>query len=44
MATFLEVKNLLKDKIAEGLEVVVANAAINYFDVAKCFLKTLTNI
>jgi len=32
MPTFLEIKSLLRQKIAEGLETVVANAAINYFE------------
>jgi len=32
MTTFLDIKNSLKAKIQEGLEVVVANAALNYFE------------
>lgn len=32
MSIFLDVKNLLKAKIQEGLAVIVANAALNYFE------------
>jgi phage gpG-like protein len=32
MATFLDIKNLLKAKLQEGLETIVANTAINYFE------------